>query len=406
MPKDWRTFQLSELMTFRNGLNYTVSDAGEAIKIVGVADFQARDVLNDTAALQVVRVKGRVSDTDLLKSGDLLFVRSNGNKALIGRCLYFPAVTDRLAFSGFTIRGRADPAKLAPDFAAYLLRAPHVAAQMQLGGAGTNISNLSQEILNRVQIEIPGLDEQSHITKFIKVWDLAISASEKLLTASRRQRDALSDRLLGGGQRLLGHTQNKKGYRLGELFDERVEADRPDLPLLSITREQGVIPRDDVGRKDTSNEDKSKYLRVCPGDIAYNTMRMWQGVSALSAHEGIVSPAYTVVRPKTHLIDAQFAAYLFKYRPVVFLFYRYSQGLVSDTWNLKFHHFREIHVEIPALSEQVAIVNVLKAADEEIAALEKQLDHLREEKRALMADLLTGKRRVRMPDTTAEPEAA
>jgi type I restriction enzyme S subunit len=133
---------------------------------------------------------------------------------------------------------------------------------------------------------------------------------------------------------------------------------------------------------------------------------MWQGVSALSTHEGIVSPAYTVVRPKAQLIDAQFAAYLFKYRPVVFLFYRYSQGLVSDTWNLKFHHFSEIKVVIPELSEQVAIAKVLKAADDEIAALEKHLDYLREEKRALMADLLSGKRRVRVPDSMAQPEAA
>lgn len=406
LTKGWYTYQLSELMTFRNGINYTISDIGESIKIVGVADFQSRDQLNDTAELQHVRVNGRVSDADLLKSGDLLFVRSNGNKALIGRCLYFPAVIERLSFSGFTIRGRVDPAKLAPDFAAYLLRAPHVAAQMQLGGAGTNISNLSQEILNRVQIAVPGLDEQRHITKFIKVWDAAIETSEKLLANSRRQKEALTDRLLGGKQRLPGHAAMRKSYRLGALFDERVEANRPDLRLLSITREEGVIPRDEVGRKDTSNEDKSKYLRVCPGDIAYNTMRMWQGVSALSAHEGIVSPAYTVVRPKTQLIDAQFAAYLFKYRPVVFLFYRYSQGLVSDTWNLKFHHFGEIKVEIPELSEQVAIAKLLKAADDEIAALEKHLDYLREEKGALTADLLTGKRRVRIPDSMAEPEAA
>lgn len=66
-----------------------------------------------------------------------------------------------------------------------------------------------------------------------------------------------------------------KEYRLGELFTERTEVNRPHLPLLSITREQGVIKREDVGRKDTSAKDKANYRRLCPGDIGYNTMRIW-----------------------------------------------------------------------------------------------------------------------------------
>ena len=58
-----------------------------------------------------------------------------------------------------------------------------------------------------------------------------------------------------------------------------------------------MIPRDQLDKRDTSNPDKAKYKRVAVGDIAYNTMRMWQGVSALASLEGIVSPAYTVAVP-------------------------------------------------------------------------------------------------------------
>lgn len=206
--------------------------------------------------------------------------------------------------------------------------------------------------------------------------------------------------LLTGKKRLNGFSENWTKHRLGQLFRERVENARGDLPLLSVTREEGVIPREEVGRKDTSNDDKSKYLRICPGDIGYNTMRMWQGVSALSAYEGIISPAYTVLIPQSQ-IDGRFAAYLFKFAPVVFLFYRYSQGLVSDTWNLKYPHFAEIKVTIPERQEQEAIADVLVTADAEIAALTKELERLQEEKRALMQQLLTGKRRVRVPDNEA-----
>jgi len=249
-------------------------------------------------------------------------------------------------------------------------------------------------------VTIPKIPEQRRISSILQTWDSAINAAEKILNNSRRQKRALMQQLLTGKKRLQGFSNNWTTYRLGKLFKERVENTRGDLPLLSVTREEGIIPRDDVGRKDTSNEDKSNYLRICPGDIGYNTMRMWQGVSALSAYEGIISPAYTVLIPQSK-IDGRFAAYLFKFEPVVFLFYRYSQGLVSDTWNLKYPHFAEIKVSIPERKEQEAIADVLATADAEIIALTKELERLQVEKRALMQQLLTGKRRVRLAEREA-----
>ena len=76
LPKGWCAHQLNELMTFRNGLNYSQSDKGEEITIVGVADFQSRSSIEDTSQLQRIRVSSQVADMDLLTTGDLLFVRS------------------------------------------------------------------------------------------------------------------------------------------------------------------------------------------------------------------------------------------------------------------------------------------------------------------------------------------
>lgn len=84
---------------------------------------------------------------------------------------------------------------------------------------------------------------------------------------------------------------------LGESFEERSEKNRSDLPLLSLG-ENGLVYQSETARKDNSNADKSKYLRVAVGDIAYNTMRMWQGRCVCAGIEGIVSPAYTVCKPK------------------------------------------------------------------------------------------------------------
>lgn len=100
-------------------------------------------------------------------------------------------------------------------------------------------------------------------------------------------------------------------------------------------------------------------------------MRMWQGISALSSLEGIVSPAYTIVVPNEK-IDARYAAYLFKLESAIFTFYRHSQGMVSDTLSLKFAHFKKITVSIPDRTEQERIVGILTATDDIIYALERQ----------------------------------
>lgn len=246
--------------------------------------------------------------------------------------------------------------------------------------------------------------EQRRIAQILSTWDQTISATEQLLANSEEKKLGLMQGLLTGKHRLGGHTAGWQEHHLGKLFAERVEPNRDDLQLLSITREQGVILRDDVGRKDTSNEDKSKYLRICPGDIGYNTMRMWQGVSALSSYEGIISPAYTIITPGA-LIDGKFASYLFKSQPVVFLFYRHSQGLVSDTWNLKFSHFAKIKIKIPCIQEQRGIAEVLEKVDQQIKVIQRQLSALREEKTALMSQLLTGKRRVNLAEVETETQA-
>lgn len=184
-------------------------------------------------------------------------------------------------------------------------------------------------------------------------------------------------------------------HRLGELFTERVEIGRTDLPLVAITGQNGVVPRDSLTKRDSSSEDKSKYLRITPGDIGYNTMRMWQGVAGLSQIEGIVSPAYTILIPSKQ-IDGQFAAYLFKTAPMIHKFHRNSQGLVDDTLSLKYHNFARIHVTIPAVPEQKRVAAVLNTCDEEIKLLEKQLEALKEQKRGLMQKLLTGEVRVKI----------
>lgn len=243
---------------------------------------------------------------------------------------------------------------------------------------------------------LPPLPEQQKIAAILSTQDKVIELKEKLLAQKQQQKKYLMQQLLTGKKRLPGFCEKWTRKQLGELFENRVEINRSDLGLLAITSTRGILPRDCLDLKDNSSEDKSKYLRICPGDIGYNTMRMWQGVSAYSEYEGIVSPAYTILVPMEGVYSRYFA-YLFKTQSVIFSFYRFSQGLVDDTRNLKYENFKKISVSIPSkVAEQRAIVQILSTADHEIDLLQKSIEAEKQKKKALMQLLLTGKVSVRI----------
>lgn len=169
---------------------------------------------------------------------------------------------------------------------------------------------------------------------------------------------------------------------LGECFLERVERSA-EGELISVTISQGVVRASDLDRIDNSSNDKSNYKVVKVGDIAYNSMRMWQGACGYSLYKGICSPAYTVVIPQNN-IDVVYCFYLFKRNETLQLFRVNSQGLTSDTWNLKYPAFSQIQCSFPSLSEQEKIGLFLTTLDKLIAKLEAKLDKLRKLKQALL----------------------
>ena len=169
--------------------------------------------------------------------------------------------------------------------------------------------------------------------------------------------------------------------KLGNLFSERVESD-VHAEMLSVTLSQGIIKANENGRYDNSNNDKSKYRLVKVGDIAYNSMRMWQGASGYSPYYGIVSPAYTVVVPNND-VDSLLFSYLFKTANMIKQFRLNSQGLTTDTWNLKYPAFSKIEITYPIdLSEQRAIATYFRHLDSLIETADKKLSSLKQVKEA------------------------
>ena len=258
----------------------------------------------------------------------------------------------------------------------------------------TGVPQLTAPQIKNTQLLLPPYNEQIYITEVLDYWDTAIEKQSELIEKLKLRKRALMQQLLTGKKRLPGFSGEWKEVKLGDVFDERNETNRDDLPLLSITGDKGVIYQSDSDKRDISNDDKSKYKRICPNDIGYNTMRMWQGRSALSELEGIVSPAYTIVTPREN-VNVRFMAMLIQQPRVVYDFWTHSQGLVSDTLNCKYPDFCQVKVRIPTKQEQTAIAFVLVKADKEIELANEKLACLQSQKRGLMQQLLTGKKRIK-----------
>lgn len=389
-PEGWKSLPIHEL-----AVKVTVgiaSAATHAYRDRGVPLLRNQNIkegfIDDSDILYIDRSYERYHREKRLQSGDIITVRTGypGLSAVVPE-----KYNGAQCFTSLITRPKKEV--VSSEYLCLFINSPIGKRKFAIAEAGGAQKNVNAGTLKTILVHVPPLSEQLWIVSVCSQWDRAIDLTEKLLTEKQQLRSGLMQQLLTGKQRMTGFTKPWQTIRLGEAFRNRVESKRTDLPLLSIAADRGVIPRKEIERKDSSSEDKSKYLRICPGDIGYNTMRMWQGVSGLSSLDGIVSPAYTIVTPKKG-IDGEFMALFFKSLPIVHLFYRFSQGLVSDTWNLKFRHFAEIKVLVPEEAEQKAIATVFRSVNREIELLQAKTDALREQKKGLMQQLLTGKKRI------------
>ena len=184
--------------------------------------------------------------------------------------------------------------------------------------------------------------------------------------------------------RFPGFDEPYKQCRIGDIYAERSQRGASDMELLSVTMNDGVKPRSEIEGKDNSSEDKSNYKIVRKGDMVYNSMRMWQGANGISPCDGIVSPAYTVLMPKQEIINGYFAA-LFKSVTLINEFRKNSQGMTSDTWNLKYPQIETIKVQIPSVSEQDKVSELFSVLDERIATQAQLVESLKKYKRGLLS---------------------
>lgn len=185
-------------------------------------------------------------------------------------------------------------------------------------------------------------------------------------------------------------TPNKKNS-LGDYFTSSKEKGLEGLPLLSVTLHDGVIQRNALDRRTDTNIASEKHLLAREGDIVYNMMRVWQGALGRVKSDGLVSPAYVVLRA-TAGVDSLYAEYLFKSAKMIYLFWAYSYGITSDRLRLYFADFKKIPVNFPRITEQKKIAKILSTWDKAISVTESLILNSEQVRSSLMHNFFTQKK--------------
>ena len=194
-PFGWSTRPLLEMGYCKNGMNFHTGDSGIEMHCLGVGDFKDYSVIDGTEHLPMISLNEAPPEESMLQDGDIVFVRSNGNKALVGRCLVVYPRNTPTTYSGFCIRYRLTNAEVN---IAYLLRVLKTESmRKKMAGRGANIQNLNQQILATLHIPIPPFELQNQFAAFVEQVDKSKVAVQKALDEAQLLFDSLMQKYFG-----------------------------------------------------------------------------------------------------------------------------------------------------------------------------------------------------------------
>ena len=268
-------------------------------------------------------------------------------------------------------------------------------------------------------IPVPPIDEQQRIAAFIDTECARIDAIIEKTRASIEEYKKLKQAVITeavtkgirSGRKMkdswiawIGEIPEEwETYRIANLYDERNESGNDSLPILSISINTGIsdreIPEEEQSRVFVRSEDKSKYIKVLPGDLAYNMMRAWQGAFGAVRVAGMVSPAYVVAKPKkADMLDSRYIEALLRTPMAIEEMHRYSKGITDFRLRLYWPEFKNIRICVPSIEEQEEIADYIDTRSGEYDALieakERVVDELEKYKKSVIYEYVTGKKEV------------
>ena len=306
-----------------------------------------------------------------------------------------------------------------PDFFHWAIRSKTYISFFGSASDGVRIGqwDLSKDRMKNIPFVFPNIDSQKKIVEFIQdkagKIDQAIAIKEQQIALLNERKQIVIQKAVTQGLDPNVPMKNSGVEWIGQIpeyweisanrtiFKERNEQGKEGLPLLSVSIHSGVsneeISEEDNVRGRVKIEDKSKYILVKKGDIAFNMMRAWQGGIGAVSVDGMVSPAYIVAKPND-LINSEFFEYQYRCPEFIQQMDRYSKGITDFRKRLYWDGFKQLVTVVPPLEEQLKIVEQIKAIEQQtnfaIQIKNQQIEKLKEYKTILINDAVTGKIKV------------
>lgn len=251
----------------------------------------------------------------------------------------------------------------------------------------TNLASINSTQLRNFPLVFPAIEEQKTITAILSTWEEAIEKTEQLIRSK-------SELILGVTQKVIGsQCKHWRHINIADMFTCISEKKYPDEELLSVTQDQGVIPRSMLeGRVMSPQGSTEAYKLIVPGDFVVS-LRSFQGGIEYSKYRGLISPAYTVLRPKVE-IHVEFYTKFFKTNLFIEKYLSISVIGIRDGKQISIPDLLITKIPLPSLQEQKKIVLLLDNYTNELDLLKELLNKYKAQKQGLMQKLLTGKWRV------------
>lgn len=278
----------------------------------------------------------------------------------------------------------------------YLLASKRKNIHRLLNGGAQPFFGLND--IARIRILLPSLIEQNRLESIISLWDTAIKKQSELIEKLKLRKRALMQQLLTGKKRLPGFNDEWKHVSI-KTFAKEVSnrnVGGANHIVLSCTKYDGLVPSLEYFGKQIYSNDLSSYKIIPQGHFAYATNHIEEGsIGYQSNYEnGLISPMYTVFVTNKEKVNDTFLYSVLKSHHLIYLYKSMMEGSINRRGGLRWDSFSTIKIDLPSLEEQNVIASVLVKADEEIELAKEKLSNLQAQKRGLMQQLLTGKKRV------------
>lgn len=418
VPEEWEVHPFKAYYKTTKGLNITKENLVErGIPVISYGQIHSKlntgTSICDALIRYVPETYLESNPECLSKKYDIFFADTSEDVEGAGNIAFVD--TDTPIFAGYhTIIARPQK-EVKTKYFAYLAKTDAWRTQIRNSISGVKVFSISQKLINRVCIIIPPLAEQHLIATFLdkkcSEIDSLIDLQEQMIEELKAYKQSVITEAVTKGLNPNVPMKDSGIEWIGEIpegwkvcFIKQIMRNKsikgyPCETVLSLYRDYGVVPKD--SRSDNHNvtsEDTSSYKFVEVGDFVINKMKAWQGSMAVSNYQGIISPAYYICRFTTDSVDREYVHYLLRNETYKVEYMRLSSGLRIGQWDLNIDDFLRVKMVLPSLAEQQAIADYLDRKcgeiDELITIKQQKIESLKEYKKSVIYEYVTGKREV------------